>query len=333
MNAETSQPVNNSQQADSEPTAAVADMLRRLGLDEGVKARVLADPLLGAVGWQVARRYVAGQTMAPALDRVRHVNAAGHTATVDFIGESSRDQAVADAATAEFLRLVQAIRDERLRCSVSLDLSHIGSVVDRDLGLANAGRIAAAASAAGIEMVLSMEGADRVEQILGDHAALCARFDNVGVTVQARLHRTFADLDDLLARPGRIRLVKGAYDTPPDAAITSVDKTLPEVFDSHARRLLRSGHPCSIATHDLVRLDHVDRLVRRENLGGHPYRIEMLFGLGAGRLDGLRERDHPTQEYVVYGTEWWLYLCNRLAEDPRRLFDAVADLVPDVERS
>ncbi|MGW4278086.1 MFS transporter, partial [Streptomyces seoulensis] len=26
----------------------------------------------------------------------------------------------------------------------------------------------------------------------------------------------------------------------------------------------------------------------------------------------------PTREYIVFGTEWWLYVCNRIAEDPQR---------------
>jgi proline dehydrogenase len=27
----------------------------------------------------------------------------------------------------------------------------------------------------------------------------------------------------------------------------------------------------------------------------------------------------------VFGTQWWLYVCNRLAEDPQRLLQAVVD--------
>jgi proline dehydrogenase len=44
-----------------------------------------------------------------------------------------------------------------------------------------------------------------------------------------------------------------------------------------------------------------------------------------GRLAAMAEHGHPTREYVVFGTEWWLYVCNRLAEDPQRLLQAVID--------
>ncbi|GAB3290678.1 hypothetical protein [Parasphingorhabdus pacifica] len=56
-----------------------------------------------------------------------------------------------------------------------------------------------------------------------------------------------------------------------------------------------------------------------------PWEFETLLGLGRDRLDEMARRGHPTREYVVFGTEWWLYVCNRLAEDPQRLFRAIAD--------
>jgi proline dehydrogenase len=315
---------------DAEPLRRrVADALRRAALDERAKALVAADPALRALAARVAARYLAGETLDEAVARVRRINADGHAATVDFMGESTRDEALAEAATTEFLRLVQAIRAVGLRCSVSLDLSHLGSVIDRGLGLANARRVAEATGEAGIELIISMEGHDRVEQVLGDHGALAAEHDHVGVTVQARLHRTGADLARLLDRPGRgrIRLVKGAYDTPVELAHERDTDALDEAFDAHAELLLGSGHPCSIATHDEARLAAAERVVDTGGLRGGPYLFEVLDGLGPAQIRGLHGRGHPTQVYVVYGTEWWLYVCNRLAEEPERVWQAVVDAV------
>lgn len=50
-----------------------------------------------------------------------------------------------------------------------------------------------------------------------------------------------------------------------------------------------------------------------------------MLGLGPDRLAAMAERGHPTREYLVFGTEWWLYVCNRLAEDPQRLLQALID--------
>ncbi|WP_211262590.1 proline dehydrogenase family protein [Nitriliruptor alkaliphilus] len=304
---------------------AAAHVLRKVALDEGLKARVAKDPDLRRLAARVARRYVAGDRREDALDRARQVSAAGHRVTVDFMGESARTRAVVDAATDEFLDLVTSLRDGQLGGSVSLDLSHLGSVLDRELGRANVARIAEATAAGGMELLISMEGHDRVDQILEDHRWLCERFDHVGVTLAARLHRTEDDLAGVLQCPGRIRLVKGAYDTPADIALAREDPELTTRFDRYVDQLLDSGHACSIATHDADRLAHLHEYVQQQDAHERPYVVEMLAGLDSGRLDEMRDLGHPTQEYIVYGTEWWLYVCNRIAEEPTRLFDALVD--------
>ncbi|MEO3876213.1 hypothetical protein ABGB18_46235 [Nonomuraea sp. B12E4] len=51
----------------------------------------------------------------------------------------------------------------------------------------------------------------------------------------------------------------------------------------------------------------------------------MLRGLGIDQLSTMRDLGHPIREYVVFGTQWWLYVCNRIAEDPARLVQALID--------
>jgi proline dehydrogenase len=108
----------------------------------------------------------------------------------DFMGESTRDAAMAEQATREFLNVIQAITDRNLNASVSLDLSHIGTVIDAELGYENACTLAEAAQQAGLEMMISMEGTDRTDLILETHQRLCERFNNVGITLQTYLYRT-----------------------------------------------------------------------------------------------------------------------------------------------
>jgi proline dehydrogenase len=69
---------------------------------------------------------MGGESLAEALAVVRRLNALGDAATVDYMGESTRDRVVALEATHEFVRLAGSIEAERLQCSLSLDLSHVG---------------------------------------------------------------------------------------------------------------------------------------------------------------------------------------------------------------
>ena len=302
-----------------------AEALRRFALDESAKAAIARDPVLRALASRVARRYLGGETLSEVLETVSRVNRAGRPACVDFMGESARSPAVANEATEEFCRLAAELERGGLQASLSFDLSHVGLVIDEELCLANASRIAEAAAASGAELMVSMEGHDRVDAVLRLHERLCERFEHVGVTLQARLGRTAGDLAEALARPGRIRLVKGAYVVPPALALARDDPALAARFLALARTLVASGHGGSIATHDAELVAALAREVPR----GGPVEFEMLLGLGGGALDELAAAGHSTREYVVYGTEWFLYVINRIAEQPERVSQAIIDAIGD----
>lgn len=208
--------------------------------------------------------------------------------------------------------------------TVSFDLSHIGLTVDPELGYRNAVRLAEATAAAGTELIISAEGSARTDLVLATHARLCERFDHVGITVQARLHRTADDLALLLQRPGRIRLVKGAFLEPHDVAYARESSELRAAYFDYASVLISSGHALSIATHDNDILDALLSL-HGEALTAPHVEFEMLLGLGTETLDELQAAGLRTREYLIFGTEWWLYVLNRIAENPDRVFQAIAD--------
>ncbi|MFI2380515.1 proline dehydrogenase family protein [Streptomyces sp. NPDC018964] len=299
-----------------------AQVLRMLALDEDLKWRVPQDPFLGRLARKVAQRFVAGETLTDALERAEHIRTAGHRVNVEYLGESCRDARRAVAETEVFLDAARLLPPG---CSISLDLSHIGLAVDEELALTNASRIAQATADSGREMVISAEGSDRTDAVLAVHRALCRRFDHVGITVQARLHRTAGDLAELLALPGRIRLVKGAFLEPEAIAHPRESPALATAYLTYAEQLADSGHLCSFATHDWDLVRHIDRHLGGKGRGTAPWEFETLLGLGSDRLDAMARHGHPTREYVVFGTEWWLYVCNRLAEDPQRLLQALVD--------
>jgi proline dehydrogenase len=317
---------------DEQPGLEAAEALRRLALDEGAKAAVQADPRLRAIARRIADRSIAGETLAAALGSIEAVNARGHAASVDYMGESIRDLATAAEAAGVFIETAGSLAERRLDCSLSLDLSHIGLLVDRDLCLRSAAAIATVAEAFGGELIISAEGSDRTDAILDCHARLCERFGNVGLRLQARLHRSERDLQSLLDRPGRICLLKGAYHEPPEVAIPRESPALADAFAAYADALIASGHRCSIATHDRALQEravaslHAHGRLASASPGERTVEFETLQGLGDAGIDALRDAGLATRIYVVFGSEWFLYVCNRIAEEPGpRIAQAVAD--------
>ena len=305
-----------------------ADALRELALNEQAKAKLSSDPMLRPFLQAASQRYIAGQTTEEVLDCIASINDRGHAATVDYMGESCREEAKANHETQVFLTLIEKLENRGLDCSISLDISHVGSVIDPELGFQNTKRIAEAAAAIGQEVMISMEGSDRTDNTLNTYHRLqdCG-LGNVGITIQARLHRTKNDLPKLLECSGRIRLVKGAYIEPTSIAFARNSQELAEAYRHYAKMLLDNGHKCSVATHDRSIQVEMTDFIEQNGLHDVPYEFESLIGLGTEQIDGLQQRGFNTREYAVYGEEWFLYLCNRIAEEPIRLYQTLIDLM------
>ena len=302
-----------------------AKALRHIALDESIKAYVLQHPPLYQAGLQAAMRFIGGETLDECVQTASDTNQQGHAVTIDFMGESTRDEVMAAQATQEFLNVIRAIAQWGLDASVSLDLSHIGLVIDPELAYQNTLVLAQAAQEARLEMMISMEGTDRTTLILDMHQRLCQRFSNVGITLQAYLYRTAEDLAAALQRPGKIRLVKGAYEAPSTLA-RSRGAALDAAYRQQMELLIESGHACSIATHDSDILNHAHQFIQNQAAAAHSVEFEMLRGVTLERLEAMHQRSYRTRIYLPYGKEWHLYLCNRLAEHPPNLYQAITDL-------
>ncbi|NVM76562.1 proline dehydrogenase [Duganella sp. SG902] len=306
-----------------------AGALRALALDEAAKERFCNDPLLRPYMHKVSQRYVAGHTVDEALRRVEQIIARGHAASAEYMGESVRDEAFAMAETEVFMELVRAIGQRNLNCSISFDLSHVGSLVDSELGYRNARRIALAAAEINREVMISMEGIDRADDIYAIYTRLHVEDDlrNVGITVPAKRHRTARDLPALMKLPGRIRLVKGAFLEPEGVAHARNSPELATAYRRYAQELLLSGHKCSIATHDRGIQANISDLVLQERIDPRWFEFESLIGLGTEQIDALQARGFPTREYAVFGQEHFLYVLNRIAEEPVRVYQAIIDVM------
>jgi len=306
------------------PTEAAA-ALRHISRNESFKSYVLETPGLHDLLLKAVRRFIGGESLADCLPIARALGKLGFGLAVDYMGESTRDRRTAKQATDEFLRVIQALREDSEGLFLSPDLSHLGLLVDPELAHNNIASLAEAARDAKGEVIINMEGTDRTDTILEMHKRVCQRYENVGITLQAYLHRTPKDLSEALQRPGRIRLVKGAYEEPEALALRWGQAT-DTAFCALMETLLASSHPCLIATHDENLLQHAQTFIKRHGLPASPIEFEMNFGICQARLEGLRDLGYRTRVYLPYGKEWYLYLCHRLAEFPPNVFQAIVDI-------
>src|SRR5215212_4055322 len=112
----------------------------------------------GRMARPLVRRFVAGETLNEAIENVQKLNAAGMTATLDYLGESVGNAEEAGAAAMQYIAILHAIDRAGVQCNASLKLTQMGLDVDRALCVRNLERIVAQAEQLGNFIRIDMEG-------------------------------------------------------------------------------------------------------------------------------------------------------------------------------
>jgi proline dehydrogenase len=300
--------------------------LRKAALNEHAKAYILSNPVLFKALKKAADRYIGGETLDETINKVKVQNQKGFKCSIEFMGESTQTEAEANAATDEFIKVCHEIKNQRLQSTIALDLSHIGLAVSRDLCLHNLDLLCAAAAKGNIEVAISAEDSGKTDAVLNAYKDIAGKHQNVAITLQAYLHRTKDDFDDVVKLNGRIKMVKGAFETPPGLSLPRGEQ-LDRTYLDYVDRLLSRNHLCSIATHHHEIQQEAKKLIAKHRVSNTIYEFENLYGIQNERLSLLKEEGYPTKLYFVYGKEWYLYVCNRLAEYPLNVFQAITDII------
>lgn len=190
-----------------------AKTLRKAALNEGAKDFVLNNETLYKTLKKAANRYIGGENLAETITKVIEQNNAGFKCSIEFMGESTKTINEANTATQEFIKICNEIKTCSLNSTVSLNLSHIGLAISKDLCFDNLALICSEATKHNIDVIISAEGTERTDAIQDIYAESSKSFKNVGITMQAYLHHSVDDFKDLITKTGKIRIVKGAFET------------------------------------------------------------------------------------------------------------------------
>jgi proline dehydrogenase len=273
----------------------------------------------------VARRFVAGPDPDSAIRAGRALHARGINATFDLLGEDVLDQEAARRSAKANEDLLRKIPAEVER-NISIKLTMLGLEISPDFCLENVAALLDVAKQVGGFVRIDMEGSKHTQKTLDVFHELRKRYDNVGIVLQAYLHRTPDDVREAITRRDRVRLCKGAYKEPPSVAIQEMDG-IRAAYRRLAGELVDSGNYPAIATHDesLIRdvLDHTSQ----RGIPSDRYEFQMLYGLRPRRWDELVATGHRVRIYVPYGTHWFPYFYRRLRERKENVLFVLRNLV------
>ena len=270
-----------------------------------------------------AGQWVAGESMDDALRVAKAANAGGIDALVNHLGEHYREKPLVEATTLEYLRLLSAMRSAGIRGTVSLKPTQFGVLIDRAYALSRMIPILDAAKADGRELWLDMENAHTTDDTLwiGEH--LIERYDRVGICVQANLRRTAGDIDRLIQRNARIRLVKGAYKETSDIAYHTREE-IDRAYLAHLETLFVRTRDFAVGSHDGRMINRALELAEEHPI---PFEFAMLQGVRDPLKRELVQRGHRVSEYIPYGPNWLPYFSRRLRERPRNIVTMVRSFV------
>lgn len=265
-------------------------------------------------------RFMPGEDADSALREAQTLAAQRVGTVLTELGENVTSAAEADAVVEHYLGVLDRIRDLEMDTHVSVKLTQLGLDIDRDATAHRLDQLIRHAASHGGVLWVDMEASSYVDATLQLYKRARAAHDNVALCLQSYLHRTPTDLEELLAIGATIRLVKGAYQEPPDVALAR-KADVDAAYLRQAVRLVEhastgvGGKP-GIATHDTALLRRLTDVVRARGLDPAAYEVQMLYGIRRAEQLRLADAGAPVRVLISYGEAWFPWYMRRLAERP-----------------
>ncbi|GAA3409240.1 proline dehydrogenase family protein [Paenibacillus hodogayensis] len=271
-------------------------------------------------GQKLAEKFIASDTLAGALNKVKALNRKGIMATLDHLGEGIERLDEAAGYRDAYLKLLDGIARSRVDSNVSLKPSQMGLALDPETGYANIRAIVEKARETNLFVRIDMEGTPFTQATIDIVRRLHREgLTNVGTVIQAYLLRSEQDAAELSRERIRLRLVKGAYKEPGTVAYQHTD----EVIDNFRKLIgltLDQGIYTAVASHDDRILTWTKNYAAQKGIPRDAFEFQMLYGLRMNEQAKLAREGYRIRCYVPYGSMWYPYYTRRLAEKPANLW-------------
>jgi proline dehydrogenase len=293
-------------------------MLRTLLLELAKSSRLRRWITSNGATRRMARRFVPGEELAPAIQAVRACNKVGMTASLDHLGENVVTREDAERARTSYTEALDQIAAEGVDANVSLKLTHLGLDLGGEFCAEQLRTVTRRAEELGNFVRVDMEDSAYTDRTLGIVKQARAESAAVGTVIQAYLYRSEEDIRELLGIGCRIRLVKGAYKEPSRIAFPS-KKDVDANFIKLMKILLTSGTYHALATHDPKMIEAAICFAAEQNIAKDKFEFQMLYGIRTDLQSSLVRQGYRVRVYIPFGQDWFPYFMRRLAERPANL--------------
>ena len=274
----------------------------------------------------VSRRFVAGEVLDDAIQATRVLNQQGMHVSLDHLGENVSDAREARSAARDYITILDTIKQTGVDANISIKLTALGLDISRELCEQNVCNILENAQKYPIFVRIDMEASAYTEQTVDITLRMHQQFEHVGTVIQSCLYRSKKDVEQLIARGVRIRLVKGAYKEPKTVAFQNKSDVDRHYVQLMMMLLLRGNYP-ALATHDEAIINAACKYARDHGISKEAFEFQMLYGIRRDLQEKLVSQGYNMRIYVPYGSQWYPYLMRRLAERPANLMFVMSNIL------
>ena len=272
---------------------------------------------------QTVSRFMPGETLDDALSAARMLQGKKIGAVFTHLGENVADRSEALQVTQHYIEVLDRIRQSGLRIEVSVKLTQLGLDLSSDFCFDNLKSILERAEKNSVVWV-DMEASGYVDATLEIYRRALKVFPNTGLCLQSYLYRTKDDLGELFSLCPSIRLVKGAYNEPPELAYPR-KQDVDENYFALAQEMLRAKRQgrcprAAFATHDVPLIRRLSEFARTEGFSRADFEVQMLYGIQRAEQERLAKEGCTSIVLVAYGSYWYPWFVRRLAERPANLW-------------
>jgi len=279
---------------------------------------------------RAVKRFMPGESLDDALEAASQFAKAGMGTVLTELGEQVTNRAEAAAVRDHYLGVYEKIQRRKLTAHVSVKLTHLGLDGSKEGCIQDVLKLAARAEQARSFLWIDMEESRYVDATLEVYRRAKAEWPSVGLCLQAYLRRTARDLEGLLALAPAIRLVKGAYNEPPDLAFPK-KRDVDENYRQLAQRLLgeaaRQRAKPVFGTHDIPLIETIRKAAVAQRLDPSAYEFHMLYGIRAAEQRKLVSLGAKVRILISYGSAWFAWYMRRLAERPANVWFVLRNVV------
>jgi proline dehydrogenase len=288
------------------------------------------DPvLLERLLFKVSKRWIAGYSNNDAIMAAKKSNHNGMSAILNYLGEGYAEKSQIDRSVTEYITLLDLLKSNDVRGSISVKPTQIGLSVGYDKCLENFRKISEKAKQSGHFMWIDIESSNFVEDTLSIYLEILRKNRDTGVAIQSYLKRSHSDLLHLMEHSANLRIVKGAYSEEKDKAYQS-NNEINQNFSALMKLVLEEsayGGIVAIATHDSKLIQEALVLSWKGSERVKNLQFQLLKGIRDELKLQLVTNGYLVLEYIPYGEKWLQYSIRRIKERKRNVFLLARSLI------